>query len=177
MHEQLRRLLAEEIEPLRKSLHIGPTRTMKILDAAYPVIRDWLEINGFSSESVDSEIEVLPLIIPHSVPQQTEEQAFSERWEYHKELNLWVHAEGTCIGKNCSIHDPSDHPLKDARRNWRGDRNLMERICSHGVGHPDPDDIAYHKLLEADPDTWDDPDPTGRGIHGCCAERCCSTKA
>lgn len=26
---------------------------------------------------------------------------------------------------------------------WRGDRGMMERICPHGVGHPDPDHLAH----------------------------------
>jgi hypothetical protein len=40
---------------------------------------------------------------------------------------------------------------------WRGDKNMMERICSHGIGHPDPDEINLDK--------------NGRGIHGC--DGCC----
>lgn len=54
-----------------------------------------------------------------------------------------VHPERLCEGRPCCIHHPSDHALKDAPLNWRGDRRIMERICEHGVGHPDPDDGAY----------------------------------
>jgi hypothetical protein len=46
---------------------------------------------------------------------------------------------------------------------WRGDVALMERICPHGVGHPDPDDLEFHRTR-------------GRAylaIHECCAEGCC----
>lgn len=60
---------------------------------------------------------------------------------------LRTHPEGACSGEYCSIHNPSDHALKDAPLNWRGDRGLMERICEHGVGHPDPDHLAHTERL------------------------------
>ena len=75
---------------------------------------------------------------------------------------LVVHSSKECAGRNCCIHNPSDHPLKDAPLNWRPDRGIMERICKHGVGHDDPDDLAYREM-------------TGReasGTHGCCG--CCA---
>jgi len=52
-----------------------------------------------------------------------------------------VHDAGKCKGEHCVIHNPSDHHMKDWPTNWRQDRNMMERICPHGVGHPDPDDL------------------------------------
>lgn len=60
---------------------------------------------------------------------------------------MQTHAAGKCSGEFCCIHNPSDHPLKEADLNWRADRNLMERICSHGIGHPDPDDISHNKRV------------------------------
>ena len=43
----------------------------------------------------------------------------------------------------------------------------MERICKHGVGHPDPDDLAFKKRIaeKFGRDSYDE------GIHGCCG--CC----
>lgn len=77
---------------------------------------------------------------------------------------LRVHERGQCAGEHCCIHNPSDHPLRDAELNWRADRRIMERFCSHGVGHPDPDDISFrvNKLGE---------DPKYAGVHGC--DGCC----
>lgn len=66
-----------------------------------------------------------------------------------------VHPKGDCVGERCTIHNRSEHHMRSFPQNWRGDRGLMERVCPHGVGHPDPDDILQ--------DT----------IHGCCQERCC----
>ena len=70
-----------------------------------------------------------------------------------------VHSPEKCAGRHCVIHDPSDHIMREWPLNFRSDRGLMERLCpKHGVGHPDPDDLAWH-ISE------------GRGwigVHGCC---------
>lgn len=72
-----------------------------------------------------------------------------------------VHPREKCAGEYCVIHNPSDHHMRHWRMNWRDDRGLMERICSHGVGHPDPDSLAYFRLLAMD---W-------QSVHGC--DGCC----
>lgn len=73
-----------------------------------------------------------------------------------------VHDEKDCQGTNCCIHNPSDHHMKDWPRHWRYDRCIMERICPHGVGHPDPDDVAYLTRIGA---------PDNGSMHGC--DGCC----
>ncbi len=80
---------------------------------------------------------------------------------------LHTHPKSQCDadGLPCSIHNPSDHHMKEWRQHWRDDRGLMERICEHGVGHPDPDDIAF-KLR-----TRGSNFAATEGIHGC--DRCC----
>jgi predicted house-cleaning noncanonical NTP pyrophosphatase (MazG superfamily) len=75
------------------------------------------------------------------------------------------HMREECRGHHCPLHDPSDHALKDAPLHWRSDRGLMERICTHGVGHPDPDDLAYKALLLGQDDAG------AEAVHGCCG--CC----
>ena len=52
---------------------------------------------------------------------------------------LQVHDKATCSG-SCPIHNPSDHPMINFPTHWRDDSEIMERICPHGIGHPDPDD-------------------------------------
>lgn len=79
---------------------------------------------------------------------------------------LRVHDPELCEGRPCSIHNPSDHHMKTWPLNWRGDRRLMERICPHGVGHPDPDHIAFARSV---PFTQGRYDPNGtHGCDGCC---------
>lgn len=76
------------------------------------------------------------------------------------EITLNTHESERCLGQVCTIHNRSDHPMRAFPQHWRGDRGIMERICTHGVGHPDPDDI---KLFG--PDGWIE------GVHGC--DGCC----
>jgi len=72
-----------------------------------------------------------------------------------------VHDAKHCVGRGCVIHHPSDHHMKDWPTNWRtgGPFDIkpphMERICPHGIGHPDPDEIV-----------------DGIDVHGC--DGCCS---
>lgn len=77
-----------------------------------------------------------------------------------------VHDKGECGGEFCCIHNPSNHPLKDAPLNWRSDKRQMERLCEHGVGHVDPDDTAYWETVDPGSSSW-------RGIHGC--DGCCQS--
>lgn len=74
-----------------------------------------------------------------------------------------VHDREDCQGKfpwdtkyPCPIHNQSDRAKSIGKQHWRNDKGMMERICSHGIGHPDPDDMF------AD------------GVHGC--DGCCNEK-
>lgn len=69
-----------------------------------------------------------------------------------------VHDPDKCAGEFCTIHKPSDHHMKNWPQNWRPDRGIMERMCEHGIGHPDPDDPTIIKFKY-------------EGIHGC--DMCC----
>lgn len=66
-----------------------------------------------------------------------------------------VHEQEDCAGENCCIHKPSEHHMIDWPQFWRDDRGIMERICKHGIGHPDPDDLTKDR------------------VHGC--DGCCTT--
>ena len=54
--------------------------------------------------------------------------------------------------------------MKDWPTHWRDDRGLMERLCQCGIGHPDPDDIAFKERMGMDARV--------ESIHGCCG--CCT---
>lgn len=64
-----------------------------------------------------------------------------------------THDDGCCPLRYCAIHRPSAHHLVDAPMQWREDTARMERICRHGVAHPDEDFLdwvqAMGGLLEA----------------------------
>ncbi len=74
---------------------------------------------------------------------------------------LRTHPKRDCAGEFCTVHNPSDHPLKDAPLSWRADKGVMERVCPHGIGHDDPDDRAYRESVGRE----------ASGIHGC--DGCC----
>lgn len=72
-----------------------------------------------------------------------------------------VHPHSQCQGRPCAIHNPSDHHMRGMKLLWRQDWQMLERICEHGVGHPDPDDAAYWRSVSQ-------PLKTVHGCDGCC---------
>ena len=76
----------------------------------------------------------------------------------HPEHIIYTHHRGDCKGPVCSIHNRTDHHMRGFPQTWRADRGIMERVCPHGIGHPDPDD--YRIITGID-----------EGIHGC--DLCC----
>jgi hypothetical protein len=69
---------------------------------------------------------------------------------------LHTHGLSGCLGPPCPIHSPSPKAEAIGSTHWRWDRGIMERLCEHGVGHPDPDDYVVRQ---------------GDGVHGC--DGCC----
>lgn len=80
-------------------------------------------------------------------------------------IQLRVHHPSKCAMEYCCIHNPSPHHMVTWPQLWRDDRQLMERTCPHGVGHPDPDGLEFRRRRSGDKaaDT--------AGIHGC--DGCC----
>lgn len=74
--------------------------------------------------------------------------------------NQWIvcHPPDKCATTVCCLHNRSDHRLRSWPQHWRSDRYMMERVCPHGVGHPDPDDFSLFSGHD-------------NGIHGC--DGCC----
>jgi hypothetical protein len=85
-----------------------------------------------------------------------------------KKDKIGYHYKKDCRGSFCPIHNPSDHKMRDWPMNLRMDGwafPLIERICPHGVGHPDPDSAAYlDKTNNLKPEY-------GYFVHGC--DGCC----
>lgn len=79
---------------------------------------------------------------------------------------LMVHKRTEGCDESCVIHNPSDHPMKDFPTLWRADRQLMERVCPHGVGHPDPDHISFNGKIHGVENA------VVESVHGC--DGCCS---
>lgn len=54
---------------------------------------------------------------------------------------LLVHSEDVCVPP-CPIHGPSGHHMVTWPLHWNGKERRLERLCSHFMRHPDPDDLA-----------------------------------
>ena len=97
--------------------------------------------------------------------------ARNEREKYTSgtgQVIVGVHSASECEGRNCVIHNPSAHHMNGWATNFRSGGPFdikpphMERICAHGVGHPDPDDAAFWHTRGQD--------ITVHGCDGCCRE-------
>ena len=87
---------------------------------------------------------------------------FSDKLLPH-EVEFWagfskVHNPVQCEGRDCPVHNPSDHIMRNWPLHWRADRGIAERICGHGCGHPDPDQFQF----------WGTTNREYEAVHGCC---------
>lgn len=80
-----------------------------------------------------------------------------------------VHDRFSCVTP-CVIHAPSGHEMQQWPLIWRDDRMLFERLCGHGIGHPDPDQrpLWRRRVQEG---YWDREDAAAMEVHGC--DGCC----
>lgn len=87
-----------------------------------------------------------------------------DEWKDSTGRRFWVHKRNlACDVDGCAIHNPSYHPLSDAKQYMRSDKSwLIERICDHGIGHPDPDSASFISKQEGNGSIW---------VHGC--DGCC----
>ena len=79
------------------------------------------------------------------------------------ELMTSVHARSDCATDTCVLHNPTDNHMREWPLIWRDDRLIFERICEHGIGHPDLDQRKYWKETFGDENSM--------GVHGC--DGCC----
>lgn len=78
---------------------------------------------------------------------------------------ITTHAKKQCDGSKCCFHNPSKHRMVKWNMYVRMDRNtLVERICPHGIGHPDPDSLRWLNEHGVE-------DGGTHGCDGCCTGR------
>ena len=53
-----------------------------------------------------------------------------------------THDKTRCKGTACPIHNPSVHPMNTWPVALRA-YGIADRVCTHGIKHPDPDSITY----------------------------------
>ena len=85
----------------------------------------------------------------------------------HGNLVVNVHPENDdCRTFGCAVHNPSDHSMRHMPTLFRGDNGMTERVCEHGVGHPDPDNLGFiERTRGANAATA----ISTHGCDGCCA--------
>lgn len=76
-----------------------------------------------------------------------------------------THDPELCKGRPCAIHNPSNHSMSEFPQHFRDDRGMVERICPHGIGHPDPDHMSWYASCHTTRETHYE------GVHGC--DGCC----
>lgn len=81
---------------------------------------------------------------------------------------IHVHDKEDCQGHDCVVHSPSNHHMRGWATHYRRDRGFTERVCVHGVGHIDPDDMSFLRGVYESKGK----DHSHLGIHGC--DGCCS---
>lgn len=125
-------------------------------DDIHDFIDDWHDLDGRDLELHDflgltwpeygTWVEIDELPVPES------RQA--DRWPVRLQGRETIVAHGVKVCERpCAIHWPSGHHMRSWPQHWRGDRGIIERVCDHGTGHPDPDDKSRDR------------------VHGCCG--CC----
>ena len=92
-------------------------------------------------------------------------RGINRRW--WRQFGRSLHDPTECEGRPCPVHHPTHHRMWRWPRLWRWDRGLLERVCEHGVGHPDPDHLASVRARfgEAAAEV-----EGGHGCDGCCHE-------
>ena len=97
-----------------------------------------------------------------------------ERFITGTDQAVYVHDRAACAGNHCPVHNPSPHHMKSWKLHWRDDSAIFERLCPHGIGHPDPDSIAY--IRRVDSELGDGDKAAAMAVHprhgcdGCCVK-------
>lgn len=126
----------------------GPREISRLTGIAYSTVAYWM-------------VNAKPPILPRG----------TEIYKARDTGRIRIHAKHLCEGHGCPFHHPSEHHMRTWYRVVRTDKYgaPVERTCTHGVGHPDPDSTAYLKtLLPSDEDAW------ALSVHGCCHMNCCA---
>lgn len=63
----------------------------------------------------------------------------------HNGILSKVHRAEHCLGPHCWVHNPSTHHMCTWPVEWSANERTAQRICQHGLSHPDPDDVAFHQ--------------------------------
>lgn len=87
-----------------------------------------------------------------------------EEFQLNTGQRVVVHAKRFCVPlMNCPVHYRMDGSYLNLPMIWRDDVRLFERLCAHGVGHPDPNQFAFWHSINQD-------FKKSHGCDGCCSD-------
>jgi len=124
---------------------------------------------GFREMFIDSTLQLQAdyqeMMLEEELAEEEAQSSFDE-WRDCTDRVFYVHKRTVdCDVHGCAIHNPSYHPLSDAKQYMRADKYwLIERICQHGIGHPDPDSASFIAKQQGSKGIW------VHGCDGCCRE-------
>lgn len=103
-------------------------------------------------ENKRQEVETLFDTIKQAVslpPPVIDWDALTPKYERHEMdgVNVLTHTLSKCQGRKCVIHNPSDHHMRGWPKRFHQPTQQTARVCKHGLGHPDPDDVAYWQQI------------------------------
>lgn len=82
----------------------------------------------------------------------------------------FVHSQMACAYRHCAIHGTASiHPLSMEPLIWDDDYQTVQRLCAHGIKHPDKDNVDYFEEIGGFPYVHNQCD-------GCCTEEGYKTK-
>lgn len=119
---------------------------------------------AFIQKLMDAEQGKLRINEPRKAPRPKASDATHDQWTDCTGTVFWVHRWKLECREGCAIHAPSQHCMRDLPQLMR-ESTLIERICTHGIGHPDPDSMRYFESVGL----------SALGVHGCdgcCRETC-----
>lgn len=70
----------------------------------------------------------------------------------HSDISLAnAHSNKECYSEyRCTLHNRSNHHMREFPQFWNGRKQIVERICEHGYGHTDPDEISGFEIHNCD---------------------------
>lgn len=114
------------------------------------------------------EDELLKALASLEMPSEiSEAQALGMGME--RTAGIWHHPKDRCAGEHCPFHNPSQHAMAEEPMVLRRS-GLIERRCPHGIGHPDPDSLAF--FIRMYDERGDRENGEALAVHGC--DGCCS---
>ena len=60
----------------------------------------------------------------------------------HSHIRVNIHKDSECHASRCALHKRTAHHMRGFKQFYTFDNDVMFRVCSHGVRHPDPDDAS-----------------------------------